>query len=285
MEETSAQHCIKVLQIHDWVTRPIKIKLRTGYTAPNKMAKDTICSHFRIDCMTTCSQIIWIGKGLTPITRSFTIKFNKGASSLLDVMVNDKIAATLKPGQSFSTTVANLQIVELVCRKTGDASSCCEGDFFFCLHYSFSGPETEIDYNRTKIYNSDSNGNRINGIECKVLSNKRQNTDCQTYQEIPILLQGYITIKLFNKNGDLICSYVEPFSEVETFCLCYPPGSFAACEITDYSLKYWPIPQIKECSTNKDELFILIAFCLSVEVLSKVIINMKGKRCDKEQIK
>ncbi|MBB6445475.1 S-Ena type endospore appendage [Bacillus benzoevorans] len=281
MKETNDQHCIKALQIHDWVTRPIKIKRRTGIFATNKTAADSICGKFRIAYHPFSSQIIWIGKGVAAITGSFTIKFNKGSALLLDIMVNHQKAATLRSGQSFSATVSGMQVVELACRGVEDTPGFCEGDFHFHLHYRVSDPEGEIDHDRTEIFYSDSSGNRLNpahGIECIVLFEKHQERNDQLYQEIPILLHGYITIRLYNKKGDFLCSFIEPFSEIETFCLCYPPGSFAACEIINTSLKSLPIPKAKDSSAKRDEILLHIILHLNVEVLCEVIISLKGNQ-------
>ncbi len=288
MKESNSQHCISALQIHDWVTHPIRIKQRTGIFATRKTASDFICNSFRINCLITSSQIIWIGKGLTPITGTLTIKYHKGIASSLDIMVNGERAASIRPGQSFSGTRSDIQVVELVCREVENTPGYCEGDFSFNLHYSFSDSESEIDYDKTETFYSDANGQRINsaeGIECTVLFEKRKKDNSHSYEEIPVLLQGYITIQLFNKNGELIFSIVEPFSEVESFSLYYPTGTFAACEITQYNVKSFPISPVKDSSACKKVEFIIhITICLSVEVLSKVNIRLRGKHCDTDKI-
>ncbi|WP_209124815.1 DUF3992 domain-containing protein [Alkalihalobacillus sp. BA299] len=285
-------HCIQVEKVYDWVTLSSEIKLKEKICIDQqKPFTDCVTCPFKIPCSKTTPTMIWGKAGVDNISGSLTINYTSGCNNPLIIIINGDIVATLSEGQSFCTTIVNIQSVELLCHGNPTDTGFCIGEFKLLLHYQ-SVLADELDLKNINCFLSDSKGNPLRPLDpgaviCEEFSNDRENfqvplsnREITTLNKVVLLKKGFITIQFFNKKGDLCNTCTVPFNEVEKVSLCAPPGTKVECEIISFGCEAFIIPSSDGCHPFV-EIVIIISICQSVTTTAETIVGILGRICEK----
>ncbi|WP_335872613.1 S-Ena type endospore appendage [Bacillus sp. 2205SS5-2] len=281
--------CINTKKIYDWVTSPLKLDIEKMIRIEEEKAIDVACCHFNVPCNSEAPSTLWTNIEVTNITGTFSIHYQDGCEGELDVLVNGNIIATINKGQEFCTTVSNIESVEILCRGTVGSGTNCVGMMDIELVYKLA--DTEVDLNKVNCFLSDNCGspihkNYIDHLDCKEITdpNHRENTSITiengkkvTLQMISLLLQGFVTVELFDQNNKKILFCVFPFKQVESLLLCAPTGTEIKCKITDATCNVFfnPDRNVPNCF----RVCISLHLCLNTFVETNVNIIISGKQC------
>lgn len=283
------EHCIRVPKIYDWVTRFMNIKEKEMVTFPREIFKDCICCNFKVGCNESSPSTIWTALNTSQISATLQIKLTSSCGCALDIFVNGEKFGSITEGQSFNATVGHIQSVDVKCHGyNGKHDKCCCGEIKIVVHYT---NECNLDLKKAKCFLSDSCGNPINptcshAITCKEIHEDHNrpsrhitlpNGKVITLQEVSVMKCGFITVQLFDKSDGKLCKCCTfPFSEVETFYLCAPPGTHLECDITDVECKVFAQRVSCECV----KVFITINICQDIQIVGDVKLEVRGKICE-----
>jgi hypothetical protein len=284
-------HCIKATKVYDWVKLMSEIKIEEKICIDQqKTFTDMICCEFRVPCSKTTPSTLWTRAGIENISGTLSIEYTSGCGNPLVLIINGKIAASLSEGQSFCTTIVDLQSVELLCQGNPNDSGFCIGEFKIVLH--FQPAMDELDLKNVKCFLSDCHGRPLctsdpRSLICEEISDERKTTQVtlsngktQTLNKVVVQKKGFITIQLFDKTGNLCKTCTVPFSEIETILLCAPPETKLECKILHFDCEAYVIPPIDRCNPFV-EIAIIISICQSVKTTAETIMEVKGILCEK----
>jgi hypothetical protein len=289
------KHCIKALKVFDWVNRILDIRLKESINVKKeKKFDDLLCCDFKVPCNSKEPSTIWNGLGIENISGTLNIAFHCGCGGVMDVIVNGKKMTSLVEGESFCATISDLQSIEVLCHSQSGQLGFCEGELKLVLHFKHKDSCIDLkEIKKIKCFLSDSCGNRLDptapgSIICEELpqENGRKNIDVMLpngksviLQKVNVLKQGFVTVEFFNQKGDICKKCTFPFSEIETFFLCAPPGTTLDCEIISFDCEAHIIPPLDkdaECL----EIVISISICQSVQIVGEVKIEVEGDFCE-----
>ncbi|MED0679035.1 DUF3992 domain-containing protein [Aneurinibacillus thermoaerophilus] len=288
-------HCLKVPKVFDWVNRAISIKLQEEIQIGKNLFTDFMCCSFQIPCGEKERSTLWTSFGVGHIGGSICIEFKRGCGQPLDVFINGQRVTSISEGSSFSATYSHLQSIEIMCNGTDNIGVCC-GEFKINVHFE-PGSDCDLhshrDIERIDCFLSDRHGNPISSTDdscallCKELTSPEDRTEFELrtpegkkiiLQRVEILKQGFVTVEIFNCKGQLCRKCIFPFSEIETFFLCAPPGTRIECEITQADCRAHIIPPIDKCSPCV-KLVIILQLFQSITVLADVFIELQAVSC------
>lgn len=292
------KHCIRTKKVFDWVNRIVHIKEKEIIQFPRKKEefKDCICCDFKIKCNSRFRTPLWTGYGIHHIAATVQIKLTSSCGCSLDIFVNGKKIDSISKGQSFCATLGDIKLIEVQCRNDEcnqtDKKSCCCGEFLINIH-SLNENKFDCDIKELRCFLSDKDGNEIDpyaphSIECKELLKDFPRQDIKVtlpngkkvnLQKVTILKSGFITVHFLNSKKIVCKECTFPFSEVETFLLCAPPGTEIKCDISDFECNVYQLPLPgKEKDCIKIQLSIQI--CQSIQVIGEVKVEIIGKICN-----
>lgn len=281
--------CVRVSRVYDWISELTNIKLKEKVPIKKGICvQDNICFKFNVPSDGTRSTL-WSGVELKGVLSTFVIVIDKKCEGEIELFINGDYKTTLTGGESISTTVSDLQLIEAQC-KGDTANNYCKGNLDIQIVYRPEIAEKECEH--INCFLSDHEGNPLNileegAISCTEHSNpsKREsievimNGHIVKLQEVEILIQGFITLEFLNEKGVRCGWYVCPFWEVETFYMCAPNGTDISCNVSKMKCKAEYISHEQNCKCCMG-ISIRIAVCLNIYAFSDVTIELLGKECE-----
>lgn len=265
------KHCLKVMRIIDWKTKPICRKLKKPLKG-RKTLKDKICGNIDISCGERA--LLWKISGDLTVSGWVTLCYQTGCEQM-EVIINGRSAFLLAQEEQATMYFHHLESVEIRCR--GNGRDVCIGKYFIILCYDLSKIALNSKSRHIKCYLSDKDGNPTHSFTCQELK-PRKSIECTlfdgeifTLQKIKILNTGYVTVKATEKAKECILCTI-PFHFIETFILCAPSETFLECNISKLDCT---VSLASDCTMLEIDL----CYCLEVQVLANAVIEMKAKFC------
>ncbi len=92
-------------------------------------------------------------------------------------------------------------------------------------------------------------------------------------QRVKVLIQGFVVVVANGAKGTCTSAPI-PFQKIETFYLSAPEGTYLDCEVTDFECEFSLV-----CEPNLEQLDLFLSFCLSVETIADVKIELDTTSC------
>lgn len=89
-------HCLKVLKVYDWVTRPVNLQVKKILEEQPKFVKDEVCGNIGISCGETSP--VWEAADGLSVSGSVTVFHHTGCEQM-EVIVNGSPSFFLKKGK------------------------------------------------------------------------------------------------------------------------------------------------------------------------------------------
>lgn len=275
MQNKNQKHCIQVLQVFDWINKPINIEIQKNLER-KEFVKDEICGNIEIPCGS--NTFIWKLKGELSVSGSVTICHETGCENM-EVIINGKTIFILGKEEERTIKVNDLKSVEIRCK--GNKNENCMGKYCLTLLYKLNkscfSPGGSC---KLVCFLSDECGNPKDSLECLEITQSTCRPNIKItlpngkdliLQKVKILKKGFITIETIDKGKKCkICTL--PFQILEDLILCAPLGTFVKCEINDFKCTVYFTDDCKILN-------IKITFCQQVQMVAPVNVELSANLC------
>ncbi|WP_077299567.1 DUF3992 domain-containing protein [Virgibacillus pantothenticus] len=274
MENRTQKHCINVLKLFDWITKPVNIQLSESLER-QVLVNDQICGNIDIPCGENA--LLWMVKGKLSVSGSVTVCHQMGCEHM-EVIVNGRTVFILTREEEQTMNFSNLRSIEVRCK--GNENGLCIGKYCLTLHYNLNKSYFSLGDCQVTCFLSDEFGNPTDSLVCQEITQTigRRNIEVTlpngetvVLQKVKVLKKGFITVQIVNK-GKVCNLCIIPFQVVEKLLLYAPLGTFIKCEVTDF--------ECAACFTDDcKSLDIEISFCQQVQVMANVKMEVEANLC------
>ncbi len=271
MQTHSQKHCINVVEVIDWMVKPVHMKMRKTINS-NKIVTDHICGNIELTCGENA--LLWKSIGPLSVSGCVTICHQAGCEQM-EVLLNGRSKFIVSKEEETTINVDNLKSIEVKCN--GNKKEICFGTYDLTLYYKWKELNLQAKSSPFVCYLSDEDGNPTHSIVCQEIPEDKSRPDVKVklpngktivQQLVKILNKGYVTVQLLQH--DKLCQkLIIPFLTVEKLVLCAPKDTFIDCRARDF--------QCTSYIANNCDIKIAISLCLEVKVIANQTIEVEAR--------
>ncbi|CJF65268.1 Uncharacterised protein [Streptococcus pneumoniae] len=260
---------ISTTVVQDWIQKSLEIKFQEEFQQ-DVPAEDVICSDFHVGQMQDANYVLWKATNIARVhcTLSITIEQLNTTHLLLDINEGEKYISIYKG--TYNLTLSNVFSIAIQ-KQEGEMY---KGKCIIQLNYLL--PSNEIDLSHrpvcylvkdkikcTEVSSSKNRRTRIIQIEDKNV----------TLQNVHLLIEGCIEIKLKKQNGTLCSTYLY-FDDILSVWLCLAENNKVECELAH---SHSECHVFKKHQKRNYSFFAIVSLCLNVMAVEEAVVCINSK--------